>query len=922
MKRSISLLLAAIILFTCMSKTIIGAAESSEERYYIKTTTFDAGLDEGYAPRKPIKKDNPHYGWDIGRFYLTGFRSYTVIDGVPVFYKYIEQSMYLHFQIEKDIERLDTKGLLSISDIYFGYDADFGIPYGSFKRGALFVQRTAHHTGEKDKVREFYDFLGAMSNGFNTSFLQIDYNGIYDVALDYTIEESKRKDSHDKQYWDFKVPFRFKVVDIDKSGNYVYRDRSKEDQDKPELHDSVQDQTLLQISSPLFAQMHVVNMEAGSEVPYTQVLKSTNSEEYVVLSIIPNIGEEKDEYPNIGKEPFDRYIKKALNGENYTARYKDDLVGPYQARRISYNFYSQKEIAGEAAAIWLEDYVIISILLSPKTLEVNERISAERWISNLSIRQKEIQDNTPGLQMTDDNKSVTVCELLTDNNTTVNRVILTEDTFSFLSPEARHSLTTQIISSQIDRIRGIYNSDHVSLDKNNDADNGPDAAVNESDTADNGTDVVVSELEIADSEPDIEIADINGNIALIQSKYYRSGQASIDACFESNGNGKYKYYYADGRPMAIEVPKDQYDDAVQAMRAKIKAGLVNGVTDPGEATKIVRKGIVTYKQAVHIAKAGTIESLTYDAVHSCVTAASSFGVSTLIEFAINIWNEEPIDVALNHALLTGLQIGGTEWIVSVVSSQLMKTGINSMLIPSSRAVINAMGPDMAAFIANTFGNYGTKIYGAAAKSAAAKILRGGTITTIISISITTIPDIIDAFQGRISARQLTKNVVVSATGVAGGIAGYAAGGAAIGSIFPGAGTVVGGIVGIIGSILVGSLASFGASAIADLIAPEDSEEMIAIIQTIYQQIAEEYLLNQSEGEIVTEQLERLIDDNKLKDMFASKDREVFAREMIEPLVVKVTNNREKILLPNEEETIETMKTIIQELESAYEMETN
>ena len=122
--------------------------------------------------------------------------------------------------------------------------------------------------------------------------------------------------------------------------------------------------------------------------------------------------------------------------------------------------------------------------------------------------------------------------------------------------------------------------------------------------------------------------------------------------------------------------------------------------------------------------------------------------------------------------------------------------------------------------------------------------------------------------------------------------------------------------------MVGSLASFGASAIADLIAPEDSEEMIAIIQTIYQQIAEEYLLNQSEGEIVTEQLERLIDDNKLKDMFASKDREVFAREMIEPLVVKVTNNREKILLPNEEETIETMKTIIQELESAYEMETN
>ena len=81
--------------------------------------------------------------------------------------------------------------------------------------------------------------------------------------------------------------------------------------------------------------------------------------------------------------------------------------------------------------------------------------------------------------------------------------------------------------------------------------------------------------------------------------------------------------------MQIEVPSDKYDAAVEAMQEKIRKGKIPGVTDPDEAKNIVRKGHFTYEQAKNIAKAGTVESLTYDAVNGAIIATSAFVVKIL-----------------------------------------------------------------------------------------------------------------------------------------------------------------------------------------------------------------------------------------------------------------------------------------------------
>lgn len=123
----------------------------------------------------------------------------------------------------------------------------------------------------------------------------------------------------------------------------------------------------------------------------------------------------------------------------------------------------------------------------------------------------------------------------------------------------------------------------------------------------------------------------------IQTKYCNSGSKCISECFEE---GTFRYLNNDGSPMQIEVPSDKYDSAVQAMENRIKKGQVPGVTDPELAKDIVRKGAFTYEQVRNIAKFGTIESLTYDAVNGIKLAGTAMGISAAVSFAVSLWNGE------------------------------------------------------------------------------------------------------------------------------------------------------------------------------------------------------------------------------------------------------------------------------------------
>ncbi|MBR6223828.1 MAG: hypothetical protein IKQ71_10385 [Lachnospiraceae bacterium] len=398
---------------------------------------------------------------------------------------------------------------------------------------------------------------------------------------------------------------------------------------------------------------------------------------------------------------------------------------------------------------------------------------------------------------------------------------------------------------------------------------------------------------------------------MIQSKYCQTGNKCISECFDKDGNFR---YWNNGKPMQIEVPADKYDAAVQAMEDKIRQGKLPGVTDPEEAKNIVRKGHFTYEQAKNIAKAGTVESLTYDAVNGVIIASSAFGVTAIITLATNLWNGEDFNKSLKLATCSGLKVGGTAFITTILAGQLSKAGLNSALVGSSEAIVAFMGPKASAVLINAFRS-GSNIYGAAAMKSAAKLLRGNVITAGVTVVVLSSFDVANIFRGRISGKQLFKNLANTASTVGGGTAGWL-GGAAVGSaILPGVGTVVGGLI---GSIAAGAGAGKLSDTVLGSFIEDDADEMVRIIQKVFEELAVDYLLTQKEAEKSVDRLGEKLDGKKLKDMFASTDRKKYARNLLIPIIENETKKRKHIAKVSDEQLALSLRGVLEDISDYFD----
>lgn len=371
----------------------------------------------------------------------------------------------------------------------------------------------------------------------------------------------------------------------------------------------------------------------------------------------------------------------------------------------------------------------------------------------------------------------------------------------------------------------------------------------------------------------------------IQTKYCQDARTSVNAGFENGGQGSYRYLDKNGNPMQLEVPSDQYDEAVRCMEQKIKEGKVPGVSDPKRAKDLIRKGHVTYAQAKAIAKAGTIESLTFDAAHGVVIGASALGISATITFAQAIWNGENVEKAVDQALIAGLQAGGAGFLIAVGTAQMARTGVNQVLMTPSIALVKVLPPPVRQALVN-FLRTGAPIYGEAATRNLAKLMRSNVIASTVTIVVLSSGNIINYFRGRISAAQLMAEVSVLAAGIVGGYIG----GAFLGALFGPLGAIAGGMI-------VGSLSSSAAQKLISEFHESDAEKMIEILQDSLQQLAPGYLLNQEEGLLVVEELRKLLNAEVLLCMFASKDQKLFADTLVEEAIHRVICCRAPISVP-------------------------
>ena len=400
--------------------------------------------------------------------------------------------------------------------------------------------------------------------------------------------------------------------------------------------------------------------------------------------------------------------------------------------------------------------------------------------------------------------------------------------------------------------------------------------------------------------PDRMITNRNGSIIFIQDKYYSNAKASINACFDESG--VFRYVDGNGNPMIIEVPSDQYAEAIEVMKSKIVEGKIPGISNPDEADTLVKKGALSYKQAKNLAKAGTIESLTYDAIHGTINATCAFGISTVVNYAVNRMNGKDRDTAIKAALADGLKSGVLVLGSSVIAGQLSKTGAVKLFESSSEAVVRALGNKFAKVIIKSTGEKaiesGMGTSSQALTKNAAKILRANALVASVTTIVFTAPDAVELFRGRISRKQFVKDFSVTAITVAGGTAGGILGGAAGNFVVPGAGTVPGTIA---GSLVLGVTSAWVADKVSDFVVDDDADEMYEIIQDEYVQLCEDYVVSENEADEIVDEISDKLNKKVLKDMYQSKDREEFVEQLLVPVFESKVSERETLKMPTKDE---------------------
>ena len=134
-------------------------------------------------------------------------------------------------------------------------------------------------------------------------------------------------------------------------------------------------------------------------------------------------------------------------------------------------------------------------------------------------------------------------------------------------------------------------------------------------------------------------------------------------------------------------------------------------------------------------------------------------------------------------------------------------------------------------------------------------------------------------------------------------------------LFPGIGTIVGGIIGSIGA---GAAAGRATDAVLGSFIEDDADEMVRIIEKVFQEMAADYLINQKEAEKCVDRLREELSGKTLKDMFSSSDRKAFAKNLLTPIVESELSKREKIKIPTNDQMIMGVRIVLEELSDSAE----
>lgn len=151
---------------------------------------------EGYTGSASMDNDDPHFGWDIGQFFIGGFTDYSSdTEGNPIFLKNNGDRLSLWFELQQDINKCYGNSAIKVIADLEGSDAHFEVPGGvnettDFGRGALIVRKT-NPDGTKEEPQIYTNYLEASASTDAVTKVDLLEEGDYEVALDYAVKFDK-----------------------------------------------------------------------------------------------------------------------------------------------------------------------------------------------------------------------------------------------------------------------------------------------------------------------------------------------------------------------------------------------------------------------------------------------------------------------------------------------------------------------------------------------------------------------------------------------------------------------------------------------------------------------------------------------------------------------------------------------------------
>lgn len=415
------------------------------------------------------------------------------------------------------------------------------------------------------------------------------------------------------------------------------------------------------------------------------------------------------------------------------------------------------------------------------------------------------------------------------------------------------------------------------------------------------------------------------NASPIQCKYCKQANNSVDACFKKNpetGVKTFRYYDLNGNAMKVEVPADQYAQAVEFMKSRIRNGQVPGVSEPNMAYDIIRKGKLTYNQALNLAKAGAVESITFDAATGAINCLSVFGISSVVAFAQTYWVTKDYRKAAKSAIFTGLQVYGMAFAGGIIASQISRTGFATALNPIATEISKSISPKMAQEIINAFRALAGKkaIYGAAAQKSFAKFLGSTAITQSVMFIVFSVPDTYKLIGGKMSGAQYMKNMTSLVASFSGSIAASTAVGALIGKklgekIDKKVGSTIGMCAGLVGGAVCGT----AVKGIGNMLHEDDAVITARLFNAVLLNQIMDNMLTKEEQDSVISQLDA--DEKALRELqqsvlkSASQEKDIV--NYLAPKIHMAINGRAKIGQEEENEMGQSISSIVLKGDLAY-----